>query len=102
MKKVLFGSSVLAASLLTGCATVAPVGGLYTDVSVPLVATSNAVGQKQGEASCMSILALVAQGDCSIEAAKKNGGIRNVTHVDWKANNILGIIGNYKVVVYGE
>ncbi|MEJ2670447.1 MAG: TRL domain-containing protein [Gammaproteobacteria bacterium] len=102
MKKLILGGSIIAASLLTGCASVAPVGGILTDVSLPITATSNAMGSKTGEATCMSILALVAQGDCSIETAKRNGGIHKVTHVDWKANNILGIIGNYKLIVYGD
>jgi len=32
----------------------------------------------------------------------KNGNITKISHVDWEAKNILGIIGNYKVTVYGE
>ena len=48
------------------------------------------------------MLALFATGDCSIEAARKQGGINKIHHVDWDANNVLGIVGNYKVVVYGE
>ena len=92
-----------AAVLLSGCATSYPVGGIFTDVNLPVTATANVgKGVKSGEASCMSVLALVATGDCSIETAKKNGGISKVYSVDWKANNILGIIGNYKVIVTGE
>ena len=88
---------------LTGCATSMPVGGIYTDLKLPVTATSDGGGTvKVGTAECMSVLALVATGDCSIEAAKKNGGITKVYHVDWEANNILGIIGKYKVVVHGE
>lgn len=92
-----------AAALLSGCATSLPIGVLFTDVTLPVNATSN-VGKavKTGEAGCTSILSMVATGDCSIEAAKKNGGISKVYSVDWKANNILGIIGNYKVIVTGE
>ena len=65
-------------------------------------ATSNSAAGKVGKATCQSILSLVATGDCSIEAAKKNAGITEVTHVDWKANNILGIIGTYTVTVHGR
>jgi hypothetical protein len=32
----------------------------------------------------------------------KNGGITKVNHADWEAKNIFGIIGNYKLTVYGE
>lgn len=91
-----------AVTLLAGCATSYPVGSLFTDVQLPVAATGEAGGKKMGEAECTSILALVATGDCSIEAAKKKGKITKVTHVDWSAKNILGVIGNYKVVVYGD
>lgn len=94
---------VAAAALLSGCATSYPLGVAFTDVTLPVNATANVgKGGKTGEAGCTSILSLVATGDCSIEAAKKNGGITKVYSVDWKANNILGIIGNYKVMVTGE
>lgn len=87
----------------SGCATSFPVGGLYTDVSLPVEATGAAGrASKVGTAECKSILTLVATGDCSIEAAKKQGGVTTVDHVDWHAENILGIIGNYKVTVYGN
>ncbi|WP_372966379.1 TRL-like family protein [Marinobacter sp.] len=102
MKKIV-STAVLAASLtLTGCATSVPVGGLFTDVQLPVGATANAKGTKVGTAKCQSILSLIAQGDCSIEAAKADGGITSVTHMDWKANNILGIIGNYELTVHGN
>jgi len=57
---------------------------------------------RTGEATCTSVLAVVAMGDCSIEAAMKNGGITKVNHVDWDVRNILGIYGTYKVIVHGE
>jgi hypothetical protein len=102
MKKI-FASALLASSVaLTGCATSVPVGGLFTNIELPVGATSNAQATKTGSATCQSILALVAMGDCSIEAAKKNGNITSVSHADWKANNILGIIGNYELVVHGN
>ena len=92
-----------AAALLSGCASSFPIGGIFTDVTIPVTATGNVgKGSKTGEAVCTSVLSLVATGDCSIEAAKRNGGITKVYSVDWKANNILGIIGNYKVIVIGE
>ncbi|MBW2664606.1 MAG: TRL-like family protein [Deltaproteobacteria bacterium] len=85
------------------CATSFPIGTLYTELKLPVTATANS-GQatKVGTAECISVLALVAIGDASIEAAKKDGGITKVHHVDWEVENILGIIGKYKVTVYGE
>ncbi|MDH5480784.1 MAG: TRL-like family protein [Nitrosomonas sp.] len=89
--------------ILTGCATSFPVGSLYTEIALPVNATSaGAKSPKVGTASCTSILTLLATGDCSIEAAKKNGNISTVSHVDWDAKNILGIYGEYKITVYGN
>ncbi len=102
MNKVIASGILVAALGLGGCATSMPYGGLYTNLKLPITATSNHRGMKSGTATCQSVLGLIAQGDCSIETAMKNGHISKVTHVDWDANNILGIIGNYKLTVYGE
>lgn len=103
MKKV---SSIVAVCALlvtaVGCATTYPRGSLYTDVGLPVNATSNGQGSKVGTASATSILGLIATGDATIEAAKQNGNISEVTHVDWDAHSILGIIGTYTVTVYGN
>jgi hypothetical protein len=102
-KLLLFGLVFVASTTLFGCASSMPLGGIYTDLKLPVTATSEGSGTpKMGTAECTSVLALVTTGDCSIETAKKNGGITKVYHVDWEANNILGIIGKYKVVVYGK
>ena len=95
-------STVALMALLSGCASTAPVGGLFTDVTLPHTANDDFKSAKVGKAECKSFLALVAIGDCSVQAAAANGGIKKVSHVDWKANNILGIIGNYTTTVYGE
>lgn len=88
---------------LAGCASSVPIGVLYTEIKLPVNATSAGVASpKVGTASCKSVLSMVATGDCSIEAAKKNGGISTVSHVDWEATNTLGIIGEYKITVYGN
>jgi len=102
MKKSFAAIVTVSTLMLGGCATSYPVGGILTDITLPAGVTEHAAAKKTGVAKCQSILALVANGDCSIEAAKKDGGITKVSHVDWKANNVLGIIGNYEVRVYGE
>ncbi|MGA2782708.1 MAG: TRL-like family protein [Smithella sp.] len=105
MKKFgfVFALGAVGVFMLLGCATPVPIGTLYTRVKFPVTATSNSsASSKTGEAECISILSWVAIGDCSIEAAKKNGGITKVNNVDWDANNILGIYGSYKVIVSGE
>ena len=103
MKKIGLVIALGAVGMLMGCALMLPMGSLYTKVKVPVTATGNSgVSSKTGEATCISVLALVAVGDCSIDAAKKNGGITKVNHVDWDTENILGIYGKYKVIVSGE
>jgi hypothetical protein len=57
---------------------------------------------KKGTAQAVSIFSLVAVGDASIDAAKANGGLKNIKYVDWKADNILGIYGTYTTIVYGD
>jgi hypothetical protein len=104
MKKILSMVAVLTFfAMITGCATFMPFGSVYTEMKLPIAATANG-GQvsKIGTATCTSVLTLVALGDCSIDTAKKNGGITKVYHVDWDAYNILGIYGKYKLTAYGE
>jgi hypothetical protein len=80
-----------------------PVGQFYTEVKLPVSATSNPnTATKTGTSLCTSILGMVATGDASIEAAKQAGGITKVIHVDHHVKNILGIYGTYTTVVYGE
>lgn len=91
--------------LLSGCATSEPVGLFYTDTTVPITATSakiKKIRQKIGSAGCNSYLGLVATGDASISTAAKRANIKKINYVEWKANNFLGLIGTYKVLVYGE
>ena len=87
---------------LSACATNVPLGGLYTDLTLPFEATSAAGGSKTGTAVCNSYLTLIATGDCSLAAAKADGGITTVTHVDWDVDNLLGLIGTYTLTVTGD
>jgi hypothetical protein len=95
--------SVLALFLTSCIAVSTPVlGTLYTDVKAPLAATSNSGSSKVGTATAQAIFGLVATGDASIEAAAKSAGITKIHHVDYHSKNILGIIGTFTVMVYGE
>ncbi len=99
MKKLLL---ILLLSL-SACATSTPQGIVYTEVKLPINVTSNGQAYaRTGVAECKSVMGLVAFGDCSIETAKKQGGVSKVYHVDWEARNILGILGEYRLIVYGE
>ena len=98
----------LAAGLvvLAGCVgPMGPVGsiagGLYTDVSGPITATSNTAGAKMGQATSTGIVC-VATGDSSIKAAAANGGITKISHVDFHTTYILGLYAKTTVTVYGD
>ncbi len=88
--------------LLSGCASSFPVGTIYTNLKLPVSATGSAGSSKVGHGECVSYFSLVTKGDASIETAMKNGNITKVSHVDWEVENILGVVGKYKVTVYGE
>jgi predicted small lipoprotein YifL len=93
---------------LAGCGVVAPVvpplAAVYTSVSAPLDTDlqETKLGPKKGEASCMSILGLVAVGDASIREAAKNGGITTIQAADYKFVNVLGVYQEFTTIVYGE
>jgi hypothetical protein len=90
LKNKLLGASV-AVLMLTGCSHYVP-GGLFTMHSVPQSVGTGTGGAKEGEACAMTILGLIGIGDASITAAKSNGGIKTVSHVDSKNMGILGYV----------
>jgi len=103
MKKAILILTSCAFLFVTGCATLYPAGFIYTNINLPVTATANSgTATKVGISQSTSILGAVAIGDGSLEAAKKNGGITKVHHVDYGVKNILGIIGTYTTTVYGE
>lgn len=103
MKKIYLVFATCIVFMMMGCATIIPIGTLYTEAKMPMMVTSNSGDSlKTGVSQCTSMFGLVALGDCSIETAKKNGGITKVHSVDANVKNILGIYGVYKVIVTGE
>ncbi len=76
-------------------------GSIYTDVKWGDTATQNSQATKQGTACATAILGF-ATGDASVEAAKEDGDITEVTHVDHTTKNILGIWGEFCTIVYGR
>jgi hypothetical protein len=88
---------------VTGCQPVhAPLMGvLYLDVKGPITATA-AGGTREGKACAQSILGMVATGDASIDAAKKAGGITEVSSVDHSSNSVLGITAEFCTIVHGK
>ena len=63
---------------------------------------SEAADIKTGKATCKSILGLFATGDCSIEAAKRAGGITKAQYVDQEVFNVLGVYATYTTVAKGQ
>ena len=104
MKRIISLFCIASLLLVTGCAMVMTpaMGGIYSKLKGPGMATSNAAGPKTGKAECESILGWVAIGDASIEAAAKNGGITKVKTVDYEVFSILGIYAKLTTVVTGE
>jgi hypothetical protein len=76
-------------------------GGLYANVSGPVLATSNEGASKVGEASSTGLVC-IATGDSSIKAACANGKITKISHVDYHVTSILGLYVKTTVTVYGE
>lgn len=101
MKK-LAGLLILGA-LVSGCATSYPLGVIFTEVKEPVAVGDQPItGTKVGKAMSTSVLGIVATGDASITTAARNGGITKISHVDYEVRNILGVVGEYTTVVYGE
>lgn len=57
---------------------------------------------KTGKGTQDSILGWIAGGDSSLEAARTDGEINRISHVDYHASHILGLIGDCTTIVYGD
>jgi hypothetical protein len=79
--------------LAVGCAT----------ITSPVAATTNPVGSKVGQASGKIWFGAFGSADAGIQAAAKNGGITNISTVDFtKKLGILGLWVEYQATVTGE
>ena len=103
------GLAILSVGLLTLCScysapVMPPSGWVYSEIAAPMDVDANNtdMGARTGESESMSILGLVALGDCSVEAAAKKGGIKTVKHLDYKYTNILGIYQKFVTVAKGD
>ena len=79
-----------------------PSGALYSNIVIPYQIENGVESTKEGKAECLSVLGLVATGDCGIEAAKRNGNISEVSVVDIRYNNILFFFTKTTTIVRGE
>lgn len=95
---------VLAVGLVfgTGCVQ-SPTGPglLYMNVKGPLGPAGGTGTSRKGRSCARVFLALVAWGDASIESAKRDGNITQVTTIDHESFNLIGF-GSFCTIVYGE
>lgn len=72
--------------------------------TAPVTATSNPVGSKVGQASTTQVLGFFFDGgDASIQTAARNGGITEISTVDFKSTaGFLFIFWKYETIVTGE
>lgn len=102
MKKMLvLVCAILVSVVMTGCVTRMPEGFFVSEYTIPLSLGDSASYSKTGVSTARSVLGILAQGDASIEAACKAGGIKKIHHVDWKVEGVL-FVTNYTCIVYGE
>jgi drug/metabolite transporter (DMT)-like permease len=95
MKKliVIMAALIAICFLVVGCAT----------ITIPVVATTNPVGSKVGQASGKIWLGVFGSADAGIQAAAKNGGIKTISTVDLTQKlGFLGLWIEYKATVTGE
>lgn len=105
MKILSFIGAAMLATGLGGCANVAgPVPASLSFYAAPigLGPNSSTASDKRGEACASNILGIVATGNASIDAAKKNGDITKVASVEHNSSRILGYYARFCTVVRGE
>jgi hypothetical protein len=106
MKKLMVVGALVVIAV-SGCAGTGHIGGswvpggIYSDVLLPVAAEGQA-GDKEGQACATSILGWFASGDASVKTAMVAGGIKEVSSIDVKVDNTLGIYAKYCTTVRGK
>src|SRR5882724_1001976 len=99
-------AAAMSLAALNGCAmayggNASAFGTIYSGYKSPGQVGAGA-DSKTGEACISSILGLVATGDASIEAAKKAGGITQISHIDHEQFSVVGVYATSCTVVHGQ
>lgn len=95
-------NNILIALLAVSLSSCMPIGTLYADVTLPQQVTA-APGNKMGKSSAISVMGLVALGDASVCAAKRNGRISTVSSVDVKSQVLLmGLLSRTTTIITGN
>ncbi len=86
-----------------------PIGAIFTQVKAPLSTNfdSTTLGSRRGTADSFFIRepflgTSYAFGDASVETAAANANITTVRHVDYKMTTVLGLFGQFTVIVFGD
>jgi hypothetical protein len=98
------------AILLSGCVSSpsSPVVGMmltnttHSGFGSGGIIDSNIKANKFGKSTCVSIMSSFAFGDCSINAAKKNGDITKVNSIEYISTNLFYFFSSYTTIVKGE
>ena len=92
MKKAFFFAAASVAMIMSSCS-----------ITLPVAATSNAIGNKVGKSSGTCYLGILCFNvDASIQTAARNGGISKISTVDYTQKNVLNLIITYETTVTGE
>lgn len=73
----------------------------FTDGIVKIDNVNFSRGAREGKACGKNILWLFATGDMSVESAKRNGGINNITSITTETNNMI-VMSEVCTVVRGN
>ena len=85
--------------------TILAASAMITSCSIerPVNATSNEIGGKVGRAKATVYFQVLSFGqDYSIRTAAQNGNISQISTVDVKETDLLGIVQTYETIVTGE
>ena len=77
--------------------------GLLADQKGPIsVSRSDSKVTKTGKSCAKNVFGIYSHGDNSIEAARKNGGLKTISHADYHVKSILGIYTDLCTIVSGN
>jgi len=82
-----------------------PPGWIVANFKAPLSADNQEVriaGAKTGTATVENYLGIISTGDCSLEEATKDVGIKKISYVDYEYFNVLGVYQRFTVIVHGD
>ncbi|KWT81407.1 TRL domain-containing protein [Candidatus Magnetominusculus xianensis] len=105
MRKAVVSMLVLIVGLsLAGCGYVSdgPFGWMMTNHITPVAKGSALTGFKEGQACIYSFFGMVTVGDAGIEAAMRNGGIKDVFTIDSASQSFFGTYTRQCTVIIGS